>query len=150
MHTVDLAVKHGLGILVRKKKKVVVDECKELTNLRTKVKELCAYIMDKKVKTRFEELKTLSNDIWNCNCSKLEIPNATRVAGFYRMLQSLLRNKHLLENAQKSNAKSLGELPQYALTEDEWVAVAQIECVLKKMTTLNMNMQSDIPGKYNV
>jgi hypothetical protein len=118
--------------LVRKKKQVVVDKCQELTKLRTKVKEFCAYIMYKKEKTRVEELKSLSNDIWNCNCSKLEIPNATQFAGFNRMLQSLLRNKHLLENAQKSNPKSLGELAKYALTEDEWVAVAQIECVLKK------------------
>jgi hypothetical protein len=146
MHTVDLAVKHGLGILVRKKKKVVVDECVELTKLRTKIKDLCSYVMDKKSKTRFEDLKKISNDIWNCDCSKLEIPNATRVAGFYRMLQSLLRNKHVLENAQKSNSQNL-ELDKYALTDDEWVAVSQIECVLKKMTTLNMNMQSDIPGK---
>jgi hypothetical protein len=101
MQTGDLAVKHGLGILVRKKKKVVVDKCHDLTKLRTKVKDLCAYVMDKKIKSRFEELKSLSNGIWNCNCSKLELPNATRVAEFYMMLQSLLCNKHFLENAQK-------------------------------------------------
>jgi hypothetical protein len=62
-------------------------------------------------------------------------------------LQSLIRNKHLLENAVKSYSKPLEELVDHALTENEWVGVAQIECILKKMTTLNMDMQSDIPGK---
>jgi hypothetical protein len=151
MHTVDLAVKHGLGILVRKKKKEVVDVCEELTRVRMKVRELCAHIMDKKVKARFEELKLLSNEIWKCDCIRLELPNATRVAGFYRMLQSLLRNRHLLENAQNSDSQHLSELNDYALTEPEWVGVSQIECILKKMTTLNMDMQSDIPGtSYNL
>lgn len=147
MHTVDLAVKHGLGILVRKKRKEVVDPCVELTRVRTKIRELCAYVMDKKNKSRFDELKLMSLDIWKCDCIKLVIPNATRVAGFYRMLQSLIRNKHLLENAQKSDSKHLKELADHALTENEWVGVAQIECILKQMTTLNMDMQSDVPGK---
>jgi hypothetical protein len=147
MHTVDLAVKHGLGILVRKKKKEIIDPCEELTKVRMKIRELCAYIMDKKNKSRYEELKTLSMEIWKCDCTKLEIPNATRVAGFYRMLQSLIRNKHLIENAVKSYSKPLEELVDHALTDNEWVGVAQIECILKKMTTLNMDMQSDIPGK---
>jgi hypothetical protein len=51
MHTVDLAVKHGLGILVRRKKKEVVNPCEELTKLRLKIRELCAYVMDKKNKS---------------------------------------------------------------------------------------------------
>jgi hypothetical protein len=147
MHTVDLAVKHGLGILVRKKKNKVVDPCEELNKIQMKICELCAYVMDKKNKSRFSELKSLSNEIWKCDCIKLEIPNATRVAGFYRMLQSLIRNKHLLENAQNSDSKQLAELDDHALTECEWIGVAQIECILKKMTTLNMDMQSDVLGK---
>jgi hypothetical protein len=126
----------------------VLDPCVELTKVRMKIRELCLYIMDKKNKSRFKELKALSMDIWKCDCTKLEIPNATRVAGFYRILQSLIWNKHLLENAQKSNAKHLEELVDHALTENEWVEVAQIECILKRMTTLNMDMQSDIPGTY--
>jgi hypothetical protein len=131
------------------KKKKVVDACEELTRVRLKIRELCAYVMDKHNKSRFDDLKLLSNDIWKCDCIKLEIPNATRVAGFYRMIQSLLRNRHLLENAQNSDSRNLAELNDYALTEPEWVGVSQIECILKKMTTLNMDMQSDIPGTFS-
>ena len=52
MHTADLAVKHALSILVRKRNGVAVDECMELTNLRVRLKDLCAYIMDKRNKDR--------------------------------------------------------------------------------------------------
>jgi hypothetical protein len=72
-------------------------------------------------------LKVLLNEIWNCNCPKLEIPNGTWVAGLYGMLQSLLRNKHLLENVLKYNWKSLGEISQYVLMDEEWIGVSQIE-----------------------
>jgi hypothetical protein len=114
-----------------------------------KIRELCAYVMDKKNKSRFEDLKKFSLDIWKCECIKLEIPNATRVAGFYLMEQILIQKIHLLENAQKLYYRNLGELVDHALTYEEWIGVAQIECILKKMTTLNMDMQSNVPGKQS-
>jgi hypothetical protein len=40
MHTGDLAVKHGLGILLQKKKKAVIDTCDDLTRVRMKVGDL--------------------------------------------------------------------------------------------------------------
>jgi hypothetical protein len=94
-----------------------------------KIRELCAYVMDKKNKSRFSELKFMSKKIWKCNCIKLEIPNATQVAGLNRMLQSLIRNKQLLENAQNSDSKQLAELDDLALTECNWIGVAQIESI---------------------
>jgi hypothetical protein len=109
-----------------------VNPCIELTALRKKVRDLCAYVMDKKNKGRFDELVHLSSEIWNCACSRLELPNATRVAGFYRMIQSLVRNKHLLENAQKSDSRHLTDLDDLSLTPEEWISVSHIEAILKK------------------
>jgi hypothetical protein len=150
MHTVDLAVKHALGISVRRKNKVVLDECLHLKRIRTRVKEFCSYIMDKHKKSRFEELKKISTDNWKCDCCKFEIPNVTRVAGFYRMLQSLIRNKHLIDLALTYQSEQLHELQEFALTDAEWIGVVQIECILQKMTALSMNMQSDIPGRQGL
>jgi hypothetical protein len=66
------------------------------------------------------------NEIWNCDCSMFEIPNVTRVAGFYRMIQSLVRNKHLYEYALTYQSIQLRELSDYSLDEDEWTAVSQV------------------------
>jgi hypothetical protein len=146
MHTVDSAIKHALGMSTRKRGNVVIEEYVQLTNLRKRVTDLCTYIMDKPFKSRFEVMKRLSQEIWMCECSKFEIPNGTGVVGFHGMLQSLIRNKHLIECVQTYNSEQFIDLPMYALTEEEWLAVAQIECILKKIRTLNKNIQSDIPG----
>lgn len=147
MHTVDLAVKHALTILVRNRRGEVVDACEPITDLRLRLKALASYIMDRKVKSRFEDMKNLSILTYSCTCVHLEIPNATRVAGFYRMVQSIIRNMPVLKKMQKNVPSSMVELYKLSLTPEEWVDVSEIEAILSKITKLNMNMQSDMPGR---
>ena len=77
------------------------DNCPELNSLRTRLLKMCSYIMDKHVKGRFEEMTKISQLNYSCNCVRIEIPNATRVAGFYRMIQTTLRNKPVIDIASK-------------------------------------------------
>ncbi len=147
MHTVDLAVKHALAILVRKRKGIVVDACEPITDLRLRLKALASYIMDRKVKKRFEDMNNLSMMTYSCSCVHLEIPNATRVAGFYLMIQTILRNMPLLKKLEKSQPSSMTDLPNLSLTPEEWVDVSEIEAILRKVTKLNMKLQSDMPGR---
>jgi hypothetical protein len=72
MHTVDLAVKHALGICVRRKQKMVLDKSLALKQLRTRAKGLCAYIMDKHNKSRFEEFKKFLKCIGDVNVHNLK------------------------------------------------------------------------------
>jgi hypothetical protein len=130
MHTVDLAVKHALGISVRRKNKVVLDECLHLKRICSRVKEFCSYVMDKHNKSRFKELKKISTGNWKCDCCKFEIPNVTRVA------ESLIRNKHLIDLALTYQFEQLQKLQEFDLTDAKGIVVVQIECILEKMTAL--------------
>ena len=134
-------------ILVRKKNKQIVDQCIPLTDLRNKVKNLCSYVMDKQKKNRYAEIKKICESVFHCECVQLELPNVTRVAGFYRMIQSCIRNKYLIEALKTRGQKLLPEICNLSLTDSEWIDVVEIESILKEVTILNMNLQSDNPGR---
>ena len=102
--------------------------------------------MDKKAKGQSKETISLCQAVFNCDPLKMNVPNKTRVAGTHLMIQHTLRNKQVI--IQLMNNSSFAEkLEQFALTRDDFVVIAEIDCILEIMTILSMNHQRDEVGR---
>lgn len=145
MHTTDLVIKHAVGLVVRTEHKKVVDHFSEFNELRKKIHGLLSRIMDKKAKKRFDELNEQSIAIFKCKALRLEIPNTTRVAGIHRMLESVLRSKHLLSIFQGS-CSFREQLASVKISDDDWVVIAECEAILRHLNVLAMESQRDGDG----
>jgi hypothetical protein len=150
LHTVDLVTKHAIGILKRKKNTIVQDDCPPLNTFRKRILSMAKYIMDKHHKWRFDVLVNFAQRNFNCSCSRIVVPNATRVAGYYFMIKSCLQVKCplvFLKNNAPTNMDMANEL---ILDQKEWEQCAEIECILSKLTVLNMDMQTDFPARQGL
>jgi hypothetical protein len=97
MHTADLAIKYALCTIVRRQKKKQINIYQPIIDLRKRVTELGKYVMDSNSKSRFESMKTICNDNCGTTPTRIFLPNKTRVSGFYKLILSLLQNKHAVE-----------------------------------------------------
>lgn len=145
MHASELAMKHALGLVTRTKDHRVTDEFPEGLALAKKVHKNNSYLMDKKAKSRFKELRHLSKSIFQCDAKVLEIPNKTRVGGFHRMLESTLKSKQLIILAQSDTSFS-DKFSRVSLKKADFQLIAEFEGVLKPLKVLSMEHQRDIPG----
>lgn len=145
MHSQELAVGHALGVKERRANNEVVDCFEVGKNLRKKTKVLCSYIMDNKVKSRYQEFRDQSFTAFACDANRLELPNDTRVSGTFKLFTSCLRSKNLIIyfcNHSKDANKLLSMLP----TEAEWEMVVQFEAVLQITNSFAMSSQVDYAG----
>jgi len=145
MHTVDLVIKHATGMVNRKSGGVIVDSFAAGKILRDKVKALASYLMDKKSKQWWINVVRIAK-CFKMMATKLEIPNLTRVSGFYRMLISVLRMKTVLQ-VLPSDAYFSKDFKDKALTAEEWSSVAEFEAVLHHANVLAMESQREQPGQ---
>ena len=144
MHSQELVMKHALGIAIRRKGRVVVDEFQDGKSLRDKCKGLASRIMDKKAKGRFKEYSDMSKKANGRAALKLSIPNDTRVGGNYLMFQSLLRGRSnvlLLENSKYAQIYS-----PFMLSRNNWQMLSEFEAVMGILHALAMSSQSETPG----
>jgi hypothetical protein len=132
MHSVDLATKHALLIAKRTKNGRDVDNWPEGVAFRQRVHRMISYLMDKKSKGRFKFLNELSQKRYGCDAIRLELPNKTRISGFYRMLKCALISKGLIQQLKERDDRPacFKDADKYLLWNDDWVNVAEFEAVL--------------------
>lgn len=145
MHSTELLMKHALGLVTRKKGNKVVDCFPEGLELIKRVHSSHSFIMDKKAKSRFYELKNLSRSMFNCEAKVLEIPNKTRVGGTHRMFESALKSKQLILIAQ-TNSSFSDKFSKVALKQADFMLIAEFEAVLKPVKCLALEHQKDKVG----
>jgi hypothetical protein len=147
MHTQELVITHALGIRARKQGGKVIDAFPEAKRLRSAVKELLSFIMDRKSKGRFREYAEFCKDHCGTKGVVLELPNDTRVAGTYRMYLSCLRSKRPI-NLFASSVNYADKMRDKNLELRDWTLLSEFEAVLKECHDLAMQSQVDMVG-YN-
>ena len=66
------------------------------------------------------------------------------------MIQTSFRNKRILDKIKLEEDEAVPGLDKLLLTNSEWADLADIESILQQVTVLNMNLQSDLPGKQSL
>jgi hypothetical protein len=145
MHTQELVVTHALGIRTRSTGNEVHDSFVEGKHIRSRVKKLLSFVMDRKSKGRFREYQEFCKDHCGTQGLVLELPNDTRVAGTYRMFLSCIRSKKALQGfgSHSSHASSMIDMN---LSMREWIVLSEFESVLKECNDLAMQSQLDMVG----
>ena len=146
MHAVELVLKHSLGLLDRRKDGAVSDSFQEGKDLRDLCRDLASKVMDKKAKGRFHEFEQLSLKIFHVKPIKLKTPNATRVAGDYILLVSLLRAKSLLQVLMGESSYT-AVYKNYIIASEQWKTIAEFEAVMNHIHHLAMTSQCNEPGE---
>jgi hypothetical protein len=91
----------------------------------------------------------MCKDMLGCMALVLQLPNITRVSGYYLMLVSALCSKHLLTLfVFNSNYTDLRE-PLNLLSE-EWQKAAEFESVLRHLNILTMEVQKANPAAISL
>jgi hypothetical protein len=145
MHTVDLCIKHALGLVNRTKKRIIVDSFPPGKLLKKRIHAFLSCVKNKKAKARVQAYFKICKEVLNCKALVLQLPNVTRVAGFYIMVLSALRSKYLL-TLFVYNSKFTDILLPLNLSPDEWQQTAEYESVLRHMNVLAMEVQKDDPA----
>jgi hypothetical protein len=146
MHAVELVLKHSLGLIDRRKDGVISDSFQEGKDLRDLCRDLASKVMDKKAKGRFHEFEQLSMKTFQVKPIKLKTPNATRVAGDYILLVSLLRAKSLLQVLMGESSYT-AVYKNYIIASEQWKTIAEFEAVMSHIHHLAMTSQGNEPGE---
>ena len=147
MHTQELVVNHAFGLKERNKNNAVSDSFKPGKNITKKVRDLCATIMNRKMKGLFRELNDLCIAEFGCKALMLELPNDTRVSGTFKMFVSCLRSKELIKLFCKK-CKNPEKFTHLQMMQTEWIFLTEIEAVMRYCNVLAMESQTETAG-YN-
>ena len=101
--------------------------------------------MDKK-KSMFKNFNDYCVETYGCPANRYVIPNETRVAGKYFLIQSFLR-QHILYKMHSVDAKYSGQFSEFMITHSDWKFLQEIEGILRIFVDLiSMKSQRDLPG----
>ena len=106
MHAQELCLKHALGVAIRQKNNMIIDNFPAGKNLRDNCKILASKIVDKKVKARWAEAIKISKKTWEVEPTRLCVPNNTQILGTFTLFQSILQAKNLI-SVMKGHTKYL-------------------------------------------
>ena len=139
MHVAQLVADHATGKRTRSVNKKVVDSFPECDAIRSRVRGMIGYIWSRKAKSRMIAYKA-RNTMAKKSVIRVGMDNATRIAGTERMYKQSLRSRWCMSTyfALEPSAGRTHELG-----DEEWVAVAQVEAVLRPICALAFTTQID-------
>lgn len=137
MHLVALANGLALTLVERRENRQVVNRWDPFCNLYDGVKKMDKYVFDKKNK-RFSDYESVVIKSGNTALC-ISLPNSTRVAGAWLLIQDTLRSKHSLELFAHINSK----FREVFLCQNDWKQLAQFEAIMRAGMSLCFDTQSD-------
>jgi hypothetical protein len=144
MHTANLILEHALGI--RPRKREPNDEFLAGKRMCKNVHTALSLIMNKQNKRVFEHYLKICREQFQSNGLRFTLPNETRVAGKYLMVQSLLRQHRAFKYLTNYDDEFKERFQNISFTEYDWTFIQEMEGVMKQMGVLTIGTQTDQVG----
>jgi uncharacterized protein YcgL (UPF0745 family) len=138
MHIANLNLGPALSLVERRSNNVVVNQWDPFQRLYKALKEMVTYLFGKKSKTRFTDyekvLKREGQPVFI-----IDLPNDTRVAGAYKLIQASLRQAFTLQFFAQQNKNFAAKF----LNKGDWKQLAQFEAIMAPSAVFCFTSQSD-------
>jgi hypothetical protein len=144
MHTANLILEHALGI--RPRKREPNNEFLAGKRMCKNVHTALSLIMNKHNKRVFEHYLKICREQFQSGGLKFLLPNETRVAGKYLMIQSLLRQHRAFKYLTNYDEEFKERFSNINFTKYNWAFIQEMDGVMKKMGVLTIGTQTDQVG----
>ena len=158
MHVMELVINHACGFIERRKGGRVSDSFPPCNKLKNRVRICAMQFGNRRKKGRVDHFKAFCLKTLGYVPIKVPIPNKTRVAGNFRMMEGLLRNYHAVDsfvNHQRISG-TMGQPPdkdfkqELFLQPHEWQQLAEFTAIFNKTTSFAIALQADAAASLSI
>jgi hypothetical protein len=158
MHVMELVINHASGFIDRRKGGRVSDSFPACNELKNRVRICAMQFANRKAKGRIEKFNAFCKKSLGYLPIKVPMPNKTRVAGNFRMMEGLLRNYHAVSQFVSHNKVSvaMGQPPDKHFKEElflqphEWQQLAEFTAIYTKTTSFAIALQADTAASLSI